>query len=328
MLHFWLPDGPSQAEVVAWAPDREPSRFASGLGHNLLELFARLHADGVPVTLGSEVVRGTRLIVLYAAAIEALAERKAALRVIRRNAARYVLIRGDAPVPFRMPVPPVVDFVPIPRSARKPNQCWLPPLPQRGLVRRRTERFGRLRTLAFKGNPENVPLELRAAEFASELTLRGIELVLDTPRCTDGADQRWHDFADVDAVLCLRRPDKWRDIERKPPTRVINAWCAGCIPIAGREPGYLDVATDQEDALFVDNPRGCLDAIDRLHDDTTLIREIERRIQARAADFSPRLVYERWRDTLVTAASDEKYLRDWLRTGAAVAAGVRGAFRR
>jgi hypothetical protein len=316
--------------VLVWNPDLEPSRYASGLGHNFLELFARLHVDGVPVTLGSEVPSGTRLLVLYAVSIEPLAERKAAHALIRRHRGRYALIRADAPPNFRLPIPPLLDVVPIPSRARRPHERWIPPLPQRGLIPRKRERFGSIRVAAFKGNPENVPAALRSESFAEALSRRGIELRIDTPARTDGADQSWHDFSGVDVVLCLRRLSKWRDITRKPPTRLINAWCAGCIPLAGREAGYVELATDEEDVFFVDDASGCLDILDRLADDSRLLRRVERQVAVRGRAFAGTAVLGLWRDALLDAAAPlgGSQLREWVRTGAAAAAEVRGVFRR
>jgi hypothetical protein len=184
--------------------------------------------------------------------------------------------------------------------------------------------------VAFKGNPENAPFEILAEPVASALSRRGVELVVDTPGRTDGSDQSWHDFRGVDLVLCLRRASKWRDIERKPPTKVVNAWCAGCIPIAGREPGYLDIATDGEDALFVDGTDTCLGAVDRLLADASLLEGMERRIAERRIAYAPDAVLRRWRDALLeaVAAGRARPVSRWARTAAAAAAELRGALRR
>jgi hypothetical protein len=330
VIHFWLPTAPSEDELLSWDPDLDPTRFASGVGHNIYELFARLRADGMRVTLGPIVPMGVELLVLYAVSIEGLAERKRALAVVRRGHGRYVLIRADAPANFRMPLAPLVDFVPIPSRVRRSNERWLPPLPQRGLVPRSPERFGRILTAAFKGNPENAPAGLRSAAFASALSDRGIELVIDTPSRTDGSDQSWHDFRCVDVVLCLRRADKWRDIDRKPPTKLLNAWSGGCIPLAGREPGYLDIATDGEDAFFVDDPDACLSVIDRLLADSDLLARVERRVVQQSEVYSQNVVLGLWRDALLEAVSISQRapFRRRGRTALAAAAQLRGALRR
>src|SRR5262249_59325270 len=66
-IHFWAPVGPTREELAAWDPDSDPSAFASGLGHNMLELAVRLRREGVDVSFGRDVPRGTRLVVLLGA---------------------------------------------------------------------------------------------------------------------------------------------------------------------------------------------------------------------------------------------------------------------
>lgn len=330
MIHFWLPDCPPASEVLQWDPDGEPSRYASGVGHNVIELYRRLAETGVDVTLGSNLPHNTRLVVLYAVSIEALQPRKDALDVVRRARGRYVLIRGDAPVTFRLPVRPVLDFMPIHAAVKSRHQRWLPPLPQRGLKPRRPDRFGHIRSLAFKGNPENVPPDMRAESWTAELASRGISWWLDAPRRTDGSDQRWHDFSDVDAIVCMRNPAKRRDITRKPATRLINAWRAGCIPLADREAGYQELASDEHDVFYVDGVASCLDVLDRLNGNRRLLERVEARIMRRRADFAPEDVLTRWQVALLESAAARECSgwRSWTRTGMAAAAQARQAVRR
>ena len=145
---------------------------------------------------------------------------------------------------FRLPIRPVLDCMPIQAAARRSHERWPPPLPQRGLIGRRAERFGRIRSVAFKGNPENVPPAMLSESWTAALASRGLSWWCDVPRRTDGSDQEWHDFTSVDAVVCMRNPLKRRDLARKPATRLINSWCAGSIPLADREPGYEELASD------------------------------------------------------------------------------------
>jgi hypothetical protein len=210
----------------------------------MIELYQRLAGAGDPVTFGSAVPSTTRLLVLYKPSIESPALHARALSVLRRNRASYALIRGDATGRFPLPVAPVRGFVPIAALVTSEEHRWLPPLPQRGLLPRRLERRGRVRSLAFKGNPENVPPYMRDESWRAALAERGINWHLDTPRLTDGSDQQWHDFSEVDAVACVRNAEMSWDIERKPATRLINAWRAGGIPLADDEPGYGELGKD------------------------------------------------------------------------------------
>ena len=330
MIHFWLPTAPSSAELLAWDPDAEPCRYASGVGHNVFELFNRLARAGVDVTLGSEVDTQARLTVLYAPSIELLAQRKQAVDVIRRTRGRFALIRADAAVAFRLPLRPVVDFVPVASAVSGAWQRCLPPLPQRGLLPRSRERYGRLRSLAFKGNPENVPPELKTRDWASALASRGIAWSLDVPRETDGADQSWHDFSAVDAVLCWRKPSKRRDIARKPGTRLFNAWSAGCIPLVEPEPAYLEAACDGDDAFVVEGVPQCLEVLDGLVADPPRIRHVESRVDRRRRDYAPELVLGLWTRALLDASRAPETVgwRTHARTARATAARLRGTLRR
>ena len=157
-----------------------------------------------------------------------------------------------------MPVRPVVEFMPTQGAVTQPWQEWLPPLPQRGLQRRAAERCGRIRSLVFKGYPEKLPAELATPEWAAGLAARGVEWLLDAAADSDGDGQRWHDFSAVDAVLCVRASRASANVERKPATRLINAWVAGCVPLAERDPAYLELGTDATDVFFIDSPSEAL----------------------------------------------------------------------
>jgi len=324
LIHFWLPESPDEAEIRAWDPDGEPQRFASGAGHNVLELYRRLFARGLVVSLGAEVPRGARLVVLYAPSLFRPETLRRGLSVIRQARGRFALIRADVPPGFRLPVRPVVEFMPIRATVTGEWQRWLPPLPQRGLLPRREERFGRIRSLAFKGNPENAHPELKTELWKAELAELGIEWWLDAPAIWDGSDQRWHDFSEVDAVLCTRNPAMRTGLERKPATRLINAWRAGCVPFADRAPAYEELGTDGEDVHFIDRPANCLPLLDDLNRDPDRLQRFELRIRARGQDYPPTEILARWQEALLEAA-DARQCKGWrsfARTAKAAAARV------
>jgi hypothetical protein len=305
LIHFWLPSAP--AGLDAWDPDLEPALHASGVGHNLLELYVRLVRNGLPVTIGPEAVPGSRLVVIYSKSLyQSKSMLRQALRSVQQAGGAVALIRSDAPVSWRFPVRPLVEFMPTASMVRRPWQRWLPPLPQRGLRPRDAARRGRIRSVAFKGNPTNVPSALLSTEWRDALTARDLEWILDTPSRTDGSDQAWHDFTQVDAVLCVRHPDFGWDVRRKPATRLINAWLAGSIPLAECEPGYTELATEAADVFFIRTPFDSLDAIDRLNADSSLLRTVEQRIGERAAAFVPEVTLARWQEALVEAASSRR----------------------
>nr|WP_272213367.1 hypothetical protein [Marinicella sp. W31]MDC2879320.1 hypothetical protein [Marinicella sp. W31] len=64
------------------------------------------------------------------------------------------------------------------------------------------------------------------------------------------------DFSNILVTLCLRNPQE-REVGRKPPTKLINAWAAHTIPIIDREPGYLSVGTPDRDCLLLRADHRC-----------------------------------------------------------------------
>lgn len=304
-ISFWLRHDRAADGITSWDPDLEPWRFASGYGHNILELFVRLQQLGMPVSLETMPPRETALLVVFLkSALVSRAQLHDALAAAWSARGRVALIRSDAEPRERFPIRPLVEFVGSPTQVSRAWQRWLPALPQRGLVPRAEARRGSIRCVAFKGNPENVPPELRTARWAQALAERGIEWWLDVPAATDGSDQAWHDFSRVDVALCVRHRDEFEVLgTEKPPTRLINAWLAGSIPIATREPSYSSLATHGRDVVFVDSIWDALGVIDRLNGSPSELANVEQAVAERAAEFAPDRVLRRWGDELSRAAA-------------------------
>jgi hypothetical protein len=286
--HFWIPE--PLPEVDDWDPDAAPECFSTGIGHNLYELYARLRAAGKPVTLGPDQPRDG-VVVVYARSLRPLTAQQALLRGL--GSKPVVVIRSDIDPGWHTRFTPDVAVMPYASAVSGPGQTWLPALPQRGLIRRSAERFGRIRTVGFKGNRANLPVFMGEPAWAATLGAMGLTWMPDTPQSGEGPDQRWHDFSEVDVAVCLRA----EHVDRrawKPATKLINAWCAGAIPLVGPEPGYLDLVTPEEDAYLVENESDVIAALKRLAADPDLVAAAERAIGRRADDFAMNTVLDRW----------------------------------
>jgi hypothetical protein len=132
-----------------------------------------------------------------------------------------------------------------------PKMDFLPPLPQRGLICRDRSRGDQISVVGLKSNPENIPRWIGEPAFVERLDRLGLKIHVDAPRDVDGSDQSWHDFSEVDVVICARA--EGLPTISKPATKLRNAWAAGVIPIASREPAYVEIANDGHDVLFFDN---------------------------------------------------------------------------
>jgi hypothetical protein len=207
-----------------------------------------------------------------------------------------VVVMGDHPRIDRVPRFVRAVIVPNPSGVVDARTRWVPLPPQRGMVPRRPERGRRIETMALKTGTPNVPDDLRDPEFAARLADLGVALRLDE------RPPAWPDFADVDLVLCTRRIRAEWDADdafaRKPPTKLINAWVAGCIPVVYPEVSHLDLVEPDVDALVVRSPDDVVDAVRRLRSDPELVARLAAGVAARGAEFSMDRVLDRWEQEL------------------------------
>jgi hypothetical protein len=148
--------------------------------------------------------------------------------------------------------------------------------------------------VTVKSNPENVPKAFHSREWIAALDRLGLRWDLDAPSKTDGADNRWNDFSEVDVSICYRDDNLSPTMTRKPPTRLINAWCAGCIPLVGPEPGYLELIRDGVDGVVVHSVDECLEVLQRLRSDQWLVARLEAGGVLRSAEFTVDHVLDQW----------------------------------
>jgi hypothetical protein len=302
-VHFWTAEV-TQSDVLAWDPDREPERFATGRGHALYELFVRLHRRGRPVTLGRDVPRGAHVILTALECIayhyvgirpgDAVALNRAALRV-----PRVIFMRIN--VPYSIPVPRYASVVVASNiaTATGPRDRWLPFLPQRGLVPRDSGRGTRIATVGLKSFPENVPDYVRDGRLEAALRPMGVKVRVDTTAAT------WPDFASLDAVICDRKSYTEIDggtLAHKPPTKLINAWCAGAVPIVAPEPAYLDLARDGRDSVLAEGIDATVAAVERLCSEPDCTDALFAGITERSREFAADRVLEQWERLLWSAA--------------------------
>jgi hypothetical protein len=179
------------------------------------------------------------------------------------------------------------------------RQLTLPLLPQRGLISRAADRGARIERVALKAWRHNVPDSVLDPTFAEQLAAMGVELRVDTE--TD-SPPRWHDFHDIDVALCIRRFHPQYDIDdtyqQKPATKLVNAWCAGVIPLVAPEAAYLDLVADGQDAIIVRDADGIIEALRRLKADPAYVRNLLDRGAVKAVHWKVDAVLDDWQQLL------------------------------
>lgn len=300
-IHFWT-NHPEAGEP--WNPDEEPLRHADAFGHAFLELYWRMKAEGMPVTIGPAVPReSTALVAILHELIGwhpsapaqpvALLAREA-LRC--RPVPRIVVIRVDVPLQVAAPRIASLTIMPTRASVERDDQLALPMLPNRGLVPRDAARADQLRTVAIKAYSYNVPSWVDA-RFHDALADLGFVLRIDTEQ-----DGRWGDFRDVDVVLCTHDTANLTDERSKPPTKLVNAWVAGAIPVCGPFTAYRELGENGSDMLVCDGTAaGYLAALAQLRESPETVAVLRAGIARRAPEFAAAAVTAEFVDAISRA---------------------------
>ncbi|UNK70134.1 hypothetical protein [Microbacterium sp. H1-D42] len=290
-VHFWTrrPEA-----LTTWDPDEAPQQHQNAFGHAFLEMYWRLRAKALPVTLGPKPPHGCTVVVVsfeelanYQPQVPSTLMARLALSLLPlRRMPAVVVFRVDAALSVRPPSFTTLEVMATKGAVETPRQTWLPLLPQRGLQVRDPARGDRIETVALKAYSYNVPVWVDD-RFISRLSELGMNLRIDTE-----LNGMWHDFREVDVVLCTQRlqPGTDRpaiDDRRKPPTKLINAWAAGAIPVCGDHRGYREIAETGTDALFArDEPDAFLAALSALRSKPQLVSSMMAAIAKRSEQFS------------------------------------------
>jgi len=304
-IHFWLPDG-VDADLLCWNPDAEPERYQTGIGHAIIELFRRLGDRGLDVTIGSEPPPGAHLVFHLTSVYSwrkctASPRELAQLYEVLAGGHDVTIIRGDVPLSFRVDLPRAIEVMPNMASIARSDQVWVPLLPQRGLVPRPAERYGALRAVGIMANAENVPAQLLEPAFERALGRCGVawrpRLRRRTgPNAWDTAP--WHDFSDLDAVVCLSCDPRNDSQLRKPATKLINAWVAGAVPLVPPQPSYVELMSPGENVAVAASPEAVLGVVAELASDPEMFRRLEAGAIERGSEFSHDRVLAKWVDLL------------------------------
>ena len=307
-IHFWVTaDDIELKSLFEWNPDVEPSRFSSGLGHNMYELAVRLRNRGHDISLGTKVPHKASLIVVFK---KDFTVSRSNLRVVWHSLRRPVVhIRSDLQLDLLPLFEPDLEVMPNNTLVKKQFQKFISPLPQRGLIPSRRNLQDRLVNICVKSNPQTFPDYLFevASEAKMNQSTKDLVFIWDMPSFSDGADNNWHDFSNVDVTLVLRRRNIYgHDDQRKPPTRLLNAWLAGTIPFIDPIEAYLELATDRVDAIVITHPSEILTRITELNDDPTYRKTISDNIMKQSINLKKYDALNNWEKELNSVITSSK----------------------
>jgi hypothetical protein len=260
--------------------DREQARFRSGLDvwivQSYLLLRGPLAARGYRAVFGSRYPRN-------AIGIAHWDDLNAYFNGAHR--ARLIGVRAD-----RTPLYSCARVIVQNDSATlAPDERYVPHWPQPGLLPRDPARGARIATLGYFGRLARLPGWLRGADFRARLAAMDVELRL--------SESAWNDYRDVD-LLIAARAESPSMLERKPATKLTNAWLAGVPALLADEPAFRALRRTELDYVAVDGARAVLDAVARLKREPAAYAAMVANGAARSAPYTRDAVIAGWLDVI------------------------------
>jgi hypothetical protein len=304
-IHFFLtPEEEPDEYFETWTPDANPRIYASGIGHNVLELASRLRAQGHSTSLGQVVPSDSQAVIFFKKHF--LLQRGLTLKILM-IAIRHpvILIRSDLQLEVPLIFCPDLEVMPNKSVIKKRSQVYIPPLPQRGLIRRDKRNGNRIKNLEIKCNPENIPDSLESLIVEVKRIDPTITVKVDSPKYADGSDNYWNDFSKVDLNLIIRPVSQTSESNaRKPPTRLINAWVAGTIPVVDPLPAYIELIRDGIDGFVVNQPIEVAAVVKKLMENPDYCGEVFDNCRKRGEEYRAKEIVEIWEYAVDTVSKE------------------------
>ncbi|GEM_PF-326493 len=166
------------------------------------------------------------------------------------------------------------------------NSAFVNYWPQPGLIPRDPRRGDRFENICYMGNPEQFLSEVDSLETeVKNLGLRWKMVSL----------ENWHDYNEVDAVVAVRplnsATSKHEDMgffspNRKPASKLINAWLAGVPAILSPESAFEDIKKSEMDYLEAKSIPEIIEKLKRLISEPLLRKNMMEKGNDRAREFS------------------------------------------
>ena len=173
---------------------------------------------------------------------------------------------------------------------------YMPHWPQPGIIGRSESRGDRVETAVYMGSKLYMKGPLGDPSLPGKLKEIGVTF---TPRFGDVQSKKadWTDHRDVDVIIAIRDCTIY-DANNKPPSKLINAWLAGCPGILGPESAFQQLRESELDYIEARTVDDIVNAVARLKNDPGLYRAMRENGVRRGADFTAERTARRWRDLL------------------------------
>lgn len=173
---------------------------------------------------------------------------------------------------------------------------WVHP----GLIGRDVART-KVERVAYAGQTFNNNLAGSTDSWKQLVEPHGIEFVA-------VANNAWHDLRAIDVLVGVRSFDR-KPYDKKPPSKLINAWHAQIPFVGGQDSAYKQIGTPGEDYLLVETPEQIVDALIALRNDEVLYAKLVNNGKAKAIHYTDERIAESW-ETILTGPVLTRY-KQW-----------------
>lgn len=175
------------------------------------------------------------------------------------------------------------------------DSAFLPLWPQVGQIGR-AKRGTEVKTVAYQG--EWFFTDLDAEQMNVDLQAIGMEF-----RMLEQSD--WMDLSDVDVLLGIRSFNK-KLYQRKPPSKLVNAWHAGIPFVGGWDSAFSQVGDPGEDYIRVSSSAEMFQALEQLKADPALYQSLVEAGNRKASAYTLEALALQW-----TAVLQDRILKTY-----------------
>jgi hypothetical protein len=187
--------------------------------------------------------------------------------------------------------------------------------PQARLIPRNPERGDRFENIAFVGKKEQF---LKAHDLPEQIEKLGLNWRM-IPR------DKWHDYSEIDAIVAVRETAIGSNIpahlstNRKPASKLLNAWSAGVPAILSPDSAYQDIRKSHLDFIEARTVPEILRGLRQLTSDPLLRRSMVENGKKRAEEFTLEKRVDMWIEILKRQIipryhlwTQSRYYRRWI----------------
>jgi hypothetical protein len=196
-----------------------------------------------------------------------------------------------------------IEIVQSPANLTHSHQHLICFWPMPGLLPRDAQRGDRIEQISYFGGEGGFAPQFRTPAFKQALRTMGVEL-----KCYHNPYD-WHDFRETDLVLAIRNHLHPLLIETKPPSKLINAWQAGCVALLGSEPAYQAIGRSGKDYFEVQTPEAVLERVAYLKAHPQVYQQMRQAGCQKASAYGFAAIRQQWIDLLTGPAVTEAYTR-------------------